>query len=340
MKLKILRTEEEWNEISEEWNELLEKSISDLPFLRSEYLAVWWQFCGGGEWPNGELYIITGRDQADELVGAAPFFLTENKEGKPALLLLGSVEISDFLDIIVQESDHKEFLSAILDHLTGEEAPEWEIIDLYNLLEESPTLDVIEQQAKKHSLSFSSERLQPSPYIPLPNDFDEYLTSIEKKYRHEFRRKLRNAAGFFIPVTWYTVEDEAVLDDELDVFFELMREEKEKRAFLTEEMTEQMKAIAHAFFKMGILRLSFIKVGNDYAGGYFNLVYKNRVWVYNSGMGAKFSNLSPGIVLTGYLLMDAIEKGFEVFDMMRGDEEYKYHLGGVDRYIMRAQIKK
>ena len=82
MKLKILRTEEEWNEISEEWNELLEKSISDLPFLRSEYLAVWWQFCGGGEWPNGELYIITGRDQADELVGAAPFFLTENKEGK------------------------------------------------------------------------------------------------------------------------------------------------------------------------------------------------------------------------------------------------------------------
>ena len=303
-------------------------------------MAAWLQFRGGGEWPESELYILTGRDQSGQLVGIAPLFLTKNVDGKSALMLLGSIEISDFLDIIVQDSDLEDFVEAILAHLTSDDASEWQVLDLYNILEESPSLAIFKKISEKYSLKFLSERVQPSPYIELPDDFEVYLASLEKKYRHEFRRKLRNAAGFFIPVTWYAVEDEDQLDEELDHFSEMMRQEKEKNAFLTDEMVLQMKVIAHAFYKMGILRLSFLKVGKDYAGGYFNLVYKNRVWVYNSGMATKFANLSPGIVLTGFLLMDAIENGIEVFDMMRGDEEYKYHLGGVDRFVMRVQITK
>jgi CelD/BcsL family acetyltransferase involved in cellulose biosynthesis len=340
MELKILRKEAQWLEIAEEWNELLEKSINDVPFLRYEYLAAWWQFRGGGEWPKSELYIIAGRGQNGELLGIAPFFITKNSEGKDALMFLGSIEISDFLDLIVDETNLEAFVDSVLYHLLGEEAPAWEVIDLYNILEDSPSLRVIDKLSEKHLLNVTIEREQPAPFIELPNDFDDYLAGLEKKYRHEFRRKLRNAGGFFIPVSWEVVEEEEHLDEALDRFTEMMRMEKEKKAFLTDEMVLQMKAIAHAFFKTGILQLAFLKVGKDYAGGYFNLVYKNRVWVYNSGMGIKYANLSPGIVLTGFLLMDAIEKGIEVFDMMRGDEEYKYHLGGVDRFVMRAQISR
>jgi CelD/BcsL family acetyltransferase involved in cellulose biosynthesis len=101
-----------------------------------------------------------------------------------------------------------------------------------------------------------------------------------------------------------------------------------------------MKAIAHVWFQAGMLQLAFLKVGNDYAAAYFNIDYNNRIWVYNSGMAGKFGQLSPGIVLAGYLLMDAIEKGREEFDMMRGDEDYKYHLGGQDRCVMRVVMER
>ena len=103
-------------------------------------------------------------------------------------------------------------------------------------------------------------------------------------------------------------------------------------------MIEQIKAIAQAASDHGWLDLRFLIVGREKAAGYLNFAYDNRVWVYNSCMASKFANLSPGISLIGLLIQEAIEKKTTAFDLMRGDEEYKYHLGGVDRWVVKAVI--
>jgi hypothetical protein len=41
----------------------------------------------------------------------------------------------------------------------------------------------------------------------------------------------------------------------------------------------------------------------------------------------------------GYLVEWAIDRGFEAIDFMRGDEDYKYRLGGKDRFICRITIE-
>ena len=71
-----------------EWNNLLSESISDVPFLRHEYLSAWWKTRGGGEWDGAELVLVSARED-DKLIGIAPFFLAEH-DGQQALLLLGS----------------------------------------------------------------------------------------------------------------------------------------------------------------------------------------------------------------------------------------------------------
>jgi CelD/BcsL family acetyltransferase involved in cellulose biosynthesis len=40
------------------------------------------------------------------------------------------------------------------------------------------------------------------------------------------------------------------------------------------------------------------------------------------------------------LIQQAIEDGMSAFDLMRGDEEYKYHLGGQDRWVVKATITR
>ncbi len=340
MHITVIRSETEWSEIADEWNQLLGKSISNVPFLRFEYLNAWWQHRGGGEWPKSVLYIITARDDEGNLVGAAPLFLSKNHAGESVLLLLGSIEISDFLDIIVQEINLEAFLDVTLAYLSGPDAPDWDLLDWYNLIENSPTLPALEKLAGKYNLSLKQERIQPSPYITLPGDFDEYLASLDKKYRRELTRKMRNAAGYFIPIQHYVVEDEDSLETEVDEYIAIMREEEEKDTFLTDKMVAQIHAIAQAAFKAGWLQLAFIKVGKEKAAGYFNFKYDNRIWVYNSFLARKFGNLSPGIVLIGRLLQESIEKGYQEFDMMRGDEEYKYHLGGQDRFVVRVTITR
>jgi CelD/BcsL family acetyltransferase involved in cellulose biosynthesis len=57
-------------------------------------------------------------------------------------------------------------------------------------------------------------------------------------------------------------------------------------------------------------------------------------------MDYRFSELSLGWVLLGYLLEWANEHKRQYFDFMRGDEQYKYRFGAVDRRVMRVTVRK
>jgi CelD/BcsL family acetyltransferase involved in cellulose biosynthesis len=318
------------------WNALLAESITDVPFLRYEYLNAWWETRGGGEWPQAELALVSA-SQGGDLVGIAPLFLAEH-DGCPKLLLLGSIEISDYLDLIVRPADLPRFLPALLDVFASSYAPAWGGFDWYNLPEASPILPALRAESARRGWDLREEIYRPTPYIPLPGDFETYLAGIDKKQRHEIRRKMRRADEGSQRVRWYIVTDEATLDAEAEACCRLMAQDPAKQAFLTQTMRSQMKATIHAAFQAGYLQLAFMEVDGQKAAGYLNFDYGGRIWVYNSGLDQGFRELSPGWVLLGRLLQWANEHGRREFDFMRGDEEYKYRFGAVNRHVMRVQF--
>jgi CelD/BcsL family acetyltransferase involved in cellulose biosynthesis len=337
MQLSVTRTLSDMEALREEWNGLLFFSASHVPFLRNEYLCTWWRGLGGGEWESGDLFVITGRDPSGNLVGIAPFFSTTNRDGVQALMFIGSIEISDYLDLIARPETLDEFALELLIYLE-KKFPSHTLLDLYNVLEGSPTLRALEAAALKTGWRFSSEPLQPCPFIPLPGDWEAYLAGIDKKQRHEIRRKVRRSEEFHKPVRCYIVEDRDMVDSEIEAFFELMAKDREKESFLTPAMKIQMKQIIHTAFDLGWLQLAFIEVGGRKASAYLNLDYENQIWVYNSGYDPEFREISPGWVLLAYLIKSANEKGHRIFDFLRGNEEYKYRFGAVDRRVLRVRV--
>ena len=323
---------------STEWNALLNESISNVPFLRHEYLSAWWATRGGGEWPDAELFLLSARED-EHLVGIAPLFIAKY-EGEQAVLLLGSIEISDYLDLIVRGDDLPRFLSALLDYLGSSPTLAWSRLDWYNLPEASPTLAALTAESAARGWTHTQEIYKPTPSIPLPGDFEIYLTGIDKKQRHEIRRKIRRAESDERDVNWYIVTDDSTLDAEIDDFLALMANDQQKEDFLTEVMRTQMRASVHAAFKAGWLQLAFMQVDGRKAAGYLNFDYGDRIWVYNSGLDFDFRDLSPGWVLLGYLLQWANEHGKSEFDFMRGDEDYKYKFGGEDRHVMKVKVER
>src|SRR5512143_3637890 len=97
------------------WNQLAEAGISDTPFARHEMLSEWWKTLGGGEWQEAELALISASENG-KLIGIAPLFKAEH-DRRTALLLVGSIEVSDYLDLIVRPDDLPRFLSGLWDFL-------------------------------------------------------------------------------------------------------------------------------------------------------------------------------------------------------------------------------
>src|SRR5512135_3759221 len=89
------------------WNALAEAGISDTPFARHEMLSEWWKTLGGGEWQQAKLVLISA-SESGSLVGIAPLFKA-HYDDRDALLLVGSIEVSDYLDLIVRLEDLPRF---------------------------------------------------------------------------------------------------------------------------------------------------------------------------------------------------------------------------------------
>jgi CelD/BcsL family acetyltransferase involved in cellulose biosynthesis len=351
MEFTLYRSFTELESLAGEWNDLLNESFTQVPFLRYEYLHTWWETRGGGEWPDAHLAVVSAREQG-RLIGVAPFFSAKNREGDPALLLLGSIEISDYLDVIVRPNDLEVFIPGLLDFLDHSgpaglsvSAPEaeskpWLALDLQNIPEASPTLPILKTEAEKRGWNFTLEQTYHAPSIPLPGDYETYLSGIDKKQRHEIRRKMRRIGDSGSDVRWYIVTDGDSLEAEVDAFMVMMTEEPDKAKFLTDDMRRQMQLSSRAAFDNGWLQLAFLEVDGQKAAGYLNFDYQNRIWVYNSGIERRYLELSPGWVLLGHLLQWANENKRSEFDFMRGNEDYKYRFGGVDHFLVRAKVTR
>jgi CelD/BcsL family acetyltransferase involved in cellulose biosynthesis len=337
MEIRFITDESEFINLRGEWDQLLAGATTRTPFQRHDYLEDWWSTLGGGEWKGGNLRIAAGRDSSGQLVGIAPFFNTETEDGRNRLLFLGSIEISDYLDLIVYEERASEFSTELIGAL--EDQP-WDMLDLYNIPSASGTIDHLSNSAGKLGWRVERERIEPSPVIYLAGSWDDYLASLESKQRREFRRKMRRAAEFPASVTWRIVGEGDDLAEEMDEFMDLMALDPKKHGFLTQEMRDQFHRTALTAHEGGWLQLALLEVGGKPVCGYYNFDLNGRLWIYNSGIDPDYYNLSPGWVLMGHLIKWALENDRTAVDFMRGDEEYKFRLGGSDDSIDRLTISR
>jgi CelD/BcsL family acetyltransferase involved in cellulose biosynthesis len=178
---------------------------------------------------------------------------------------------------------------------------------------------------------------RPTPRISLSGDFDEYLARLEKKQRHEIRRKVRRAEESRRGVRWF-ISDMQDPEAEIDAFVKLMEDDQNKAKFLSESMRAQMHSIIRAAHEGGWLWLAFLEVDGQRVATALNFDYNNKLWGYNAGVDRAYMDLSPGWVLLSYVIQWCCENRRTEFDFMRGDEEYKYRFGAANQHVMRVKV--
>jgi CelD/BcsL family acetyltransferase involved in cellulose biosynthesis len=321
--------------LAEEWNDLLHRSAVDILFLTLEYQRTWWHHLG-----EGEVLILAVRD-GGELIGVAPLYVPPDPQGQRTLSIIGCVEVADYLDFIVAKGREEEVYTALVDYLASPSAPAWDALDLCNIHQDSPMLEILPALAEVRGWAVSTARDDVCPIVRLPGTWEEYLQMLEGKQRREIRRKMRRAGGQ-TALSWYVVGREHDLETEVEDFLDLMAASTpDKAAFLTPQMRNFFRQLARVAHDAGWLQLVFLEIEGRKAAAYLNFVYNNRVLVYNSGLDWQaFPNVGAGIILTAYCIRHAIEQGREVFDFMQGDERYKYQFGGQDVEVRRLLARR
>jgi CelD/BcsL family acetyltransferase involved in cellulose biosynthesis len=322
--------------LAAEWSALLHRSAVDTIFLTPQWQQVWWRHFGAGR----ELRLLLARDDAGTLLGIAPLYALE-QAGRQVLQFVGGVNISDYLDFVVAQGREAEVYRAFLEYLLSE-APPWDLLDLHCLPGHSPTRAGILQQvcAACCPEDFSVQPEEAAPYIPLPGDWEAYLETLDRKQRHEVRRKLRRAEAE-AEVRWSRLEDPAGLEEAVNNFIRLHRaSHPEKDAFMTPPMEAFFRDMAGATMAAGWLNLYTLWLDDRPAATMWCFDYGNDLLVYNSGFDPAWRpELGSGIVLLGNCIQDAIARGKARFDFLRGGEVYKYRFGAVDSAVYHLVVQ-
>ncbi|MDQ7024545.1 MAG: GNAT family N-acetyltransferase [Anaerolineae bacterium] len=312
--------------LEQEWNMLLSCSITNYPFSTYEWHKLWWE-----AYEPGDLWVMTFRTNDNRLVGIASFFIETKESGERAVHFVGCEDVTDYLDLLVEAEFATEVYQGLADTLY-DNRDKFDVLDLCNIPAESPTRTLLpDLLAQKGFEGVETIVQEVCPIVPLPESFDEYLTMLGKKQGKEVKRKLRRAKAQGDAVNWYIVDEQQDINAEVDKFLALMAaSHPEKAQFLQDENhVKFFKSIVPAAYKAGWLQLNFLEVAGEAVAAYVNFDYDNRILVYNSGLDpSKAAALSPGIVLLSYNIEHAIEHNRTTFDFLRGDEQYKYRMGG------------
>ncbi len=334
MEVTAYRDASAFDDLRAEWNELLKRAPINHIFYTWEWQSTWWR-----AYQPGELLILACRREG-ELAGIAPLFLAETAKGVKAQII-GCVDVTDYLDFIVDEAQLAPVFGAFAEYLAGQRSA-IDCLDFCNIPADSPTRELLPDMLRRHGFTTTVEQQEVCPVIELPGDWPGYMRLLDKKQRHEVRRKMRRVQANESPVDWYIVNGQHNLDEEVEQFVRLMgASDPDKARFLQDDANQRFfRAIVPRLQARGWLQMNFLTVGDQRAAAYINFVYDDRVMVYNSGLDhLDYGDLSPGIVLLAYNIRHAIEHGYRHYDFLRGDEPYKYRMGGRDTAVMNIRAE-
>ncbi|MEM7348758.1 MAG: GNAT family N-acetyltransferase [Chloroflexota bacterium] len=298
MKTTLLHTLDAFDTLTPAWNDLLNRAATNLVFMTPEYQRIWWQWLR-----QGELAIFVTHDSQDKLVGVAPLFRKRRESGEVELRLIGCVGVSDYLDVLVDEACAEAVYTDFLDYLTHDESLAWDSLSLCSLPQTSPTLTLFAEMAQARGWKVDVQPHNVCPVITFPDDWGTYLTTINKKQRHEIRRKIRKLENE--TESHYTiVESEAELPQAMEIFFNLHRKSTpDKDDFWSDNLYQFFNTLVINFAKNNWVKLFFIHLNDVPAACMLCFDYNGEFLLYNSGYDPTyFANLSPGNVLTPYTI--------------------------------------
>ena len=263
-------------------------------------------------------------------------------------IFFGASYHADYATILAAPGDLDAVAAALVTDLRRRSATpgDWDVVDLRRLRCGDPAVDAFagafraSEMDAGWTLNLEREDVCPVVTLPVGGTLDDHLATLDKKERHEIRRKVRRAEA----AGEVKLEASAEPLADLEAFIDLHQARwGDDGLFPPTEGGAQSRVFFHRLFELfdadGPLRLSFLTVAGRRIAAGVTFETADRLFYYNAGVDPAARDLSPGVVMVERYLRSAIDRGLRTMDFLRGDEPYKYEWGAVDEPIQRLLVR-
>ena len=112
----------------------------------------------------------------------------------------------------------------------------------------------------------------------------------------------------------------------------------ESEAFQSESIVQFHRDFVVHAAEQGWLRLLIARINGSPVAALYGLRYGSSFYFYQSGFDPEFSRQSVGLVIMGLGIRTAIEEGVAEYDLLHGDEEYKFQWAPQTRELGRIEV--
>ena len=318
-------TEESFDSLNRYWSGSTLKVDWPSVFVLPSWLQTWWRSFG-----EGAAMCLRSIQGQDDILGIAPL-ITRGETAQ----FMGDTDVCDYQDFIIAPGRERDFFTVLLDHL-GENGTRQ--LDLQHVRPESTVLTHLAGIAKDRAYEVVIDRDDISLEVDLPATWDDYLSLLNKKQRHEVRRKLRRLeeAG---SIEHRCIDAGDEIGEYMETFLSLFPVSREDKAeFMTPQMESFFRDMTKAMAEIGLLRFGIIELDGKIVAMTIGFDYNNAHYLYNNAYNPEFDYYSVGLLCKVLCIRESIEKGKQRWDFLKGAETYKYHLGGREVPLYRCRI--
>jgi CelD/BcsL family acetyltransferase involved in cellulose biosynthesis len=314
--------------LADDWRALHAQSGAT-PFQSWEWARAWWSHRR-----RGRLLLLCARDQG-ALVGLLPLVVAPYGPTR-RVTFLGAPE-ADYQDLLAAPAHATAVRDAFAAWLGGA-ARLWDVVDLPDVREDSPLAALAPPSPDLDARRYVH---RVCPYLTLDGDGDWPVAAGKKLRTRVGQQRRRLQRDFQLD---FDVAGADELPHALDDLFWLHDRRWRRRglrgAFARPSVRRFHRELARRFAARGWLRLHRLRVDGKTRAAFYCFADAARVYYYLSGFDLGLSRYSPGAVLMARAVEDAQASGARVFDLLRGDENYKRHWGARERRTLRVVVAK
>jgi CelD/BcsL family acetyltransferase involved in cellulose biosynthesis/ribosomal protein S18 acetylase RimI-like enzyme len=240
---------------------------------------------------------------------------------------------ADYCGMITLENWTEDAIAAFARHL---ESCRWDALVLENIGDER-FLRVADKLAEAR-FSFGSMGRIACPQLELPDNWEAYLCDyVGGRTRKHLRRAMRQLEA--LPGYRFTVSNIDNFERHLDALVTLHQQRWPQDDAWGRRM---LSSVLRSMLQRDEAWLGVIWDGEIAVAALAAFLDRRRAkfCYYQSGFNADYSRLSPGRVIVAFSIRAAIERGFRIFDFLRGSEQYKYDLGAKDHFLSHVRLER